>query len=81
MPRQSTLPTGREGLCILSLGKLLLYAITMPNHFVDAGGARGLSQLTILANLMNKINSECSNNDTKRPRDVFDVIGGTGTGG
>lgn len=53
----------------------------MPNHFVDAGGARGLSQLTILANLMNKINSECSNNDTKRPRDVFDVIGGTGTGG
>ena len=47
----------------------------------DAGGARGISQLEILANVMHKLDSKCSNGDIKRPCDVFDVIGGTGTGG
>jgi patatin-like phospholipase/acyl hydrolase len=57
------------GLCLLSL---------------DGGGVRGLSTLYILKSLMGRLNNE--RKETKnllpvKPCEVFDLIGGTSTGG
>ena len=49
--------------------------------YTDAGGPRAISQLTILVSLMDRLNSEGSIQEQKRPWEVFDMIGGTGTGG
>ena len=67
--------TGREpnpldttGLCLLSL---------------DGGGVRGLSTLYILKSIMDRLNGERKKNSLPlvKPCDVFDLIGGTSTGG
>jgi len=48
----------------------------------DAGrGSRGISQLKILINLLHRTNSEAQGHPKSRPCDVFDMIGGTGSGG
>ena len=49
---------------------------------VDGGGARGLSSLVVLREIMHRINSK-RGEGTKllEPHEHFDVIAGTGTGG
>ena len=57
-----------RGLCLLSL---------------DGGGVRGLSTLYILRSLMQRLNDErreAKLNHVK-PCEIFDLIGGTSTGG
>jgi patatin-like phospholipase/acyl hydrolase len=44
---------------------------------LDGGGVRGLSSLVILDELMRKINPQ----KPPKPCDIFDMIGGTSTGG
>jgi hypothetical protein len=55
-----------EGLCLLSL---------------DGGGVRGLSTLYILRGLMDRLNHERKTLPPVKPCEVFDLIGGTSTGG
>lgn len=57
-----------RGLCLLSL---------------DGGGVRGLSTLYILRGLMQRLNDERHDIGLHRvkPCEVFDLIGGTSTGG
>jgi patatin-like phospholipase/acyl hydrolase len=56
------------GYCLLSL---------------DGGGVRGLSTLYILQNIMNRLNymREEAGLEHKKPYQIFDLIGGTSTGG
>lgn len=54
------------GLCLLSL---------------DGGGVRGLSSLYILKSLMDRLNNERPDHQHVKPCDIFDLIGGTSTGG
>lgn len=57
------------GLCLLSL---------------DGGGVRGLSTLYILKRIMDRLNNErktTANLPPVKPCEVFDLIGGTSTGG
>lgn len=58
-------PLDSSGLCLLSL---------------DGGGMRGLSTLYILKGLMDRLN-KAQGAPRKKPCDVFDLIGGTSTGG
>jgi patatin-like phospholipase/acyl hydrolase len=57
-----------RGLCILSL---------------DGGGVRGLSTLFLLRALMRRLNDErrLLKLEPRKPCEVFDLIGGTSTGG
>jgi hypothetical protein len=51
---------------------------------IDAGGPRGISQLMILKNVMESLSHSfgvVSEVVVKRPCEVFDAIGGVGTGG
>lgn len=75
MEQEATLKHGGEpnllnstGLCLLSL---------------DGGGVRGLSSLYILKSIMDRLNHVRSQNKLPRvkPCEVFDLIGGTSTGG
>ncbi|KAL9086369.1 MAG: hypothetical protein Q9165_007155 [Trypethelium subeluteriae] len=61
-------PVDQEGLCLLSL---------------DGGGVRGLSTLYILKGLMQRVNHERQKDGLPavKPCEVFDLIGGTSTGG
>jgi patatin-like phospholipase/acyl hydrolase len=61
-------PLDTTGLCLLSL---------------DGGGVRGLSTLYILKGLMERLNYQRQKADLPRvkPCEVFDLIGGTSTGG
>ncbi|RDL30230.1 uncharacterized protein BP5553_10508 [Venustampulla echinocandica] len=62
-------PLNSTGLCLLSL---------------DGGGVRGLSTLYILKSIMDRLNYErkCTANlPPAKPCEVFDLIGGTSTGG
>ena len=62
-------PLDSAGLCLLSL---------------DGGGVRGLSTLYILKSLMDRLNHERKENGnlpSVKPCEVFDLIGGTSTGG
>ena len=61
-------PLDKSGLCLLSL---------------DGGGVRGLSTLYILKRLMTQLNQarEAVSIPRVKPCEVFDLIGGTGTGG
>jgi patatin-like phospholipase/acyl hydrolase len=52
-----------------------------PNLSTDAGGTRGVSQLKILAELMHRLNFEVEEDEVLLPCDVFDMIGGSGSGG
>jgi patatin-like phospholipase/acyl hydrolase len=67
---QQTLGGSNDGkeLCLLAL---------------DGGGVRGLSSLIILSRLMTRINAEREKQGktTVKPCEVFDLIGGTSTGG
>lgn len=55
------------GLCLLSL---------------DGGGVRGLLTLYILKGLMDRLNqARAEGSPVKNPCEVFDLIGGTSTGG
>lgn len=58
-------PRDSQGLCLLSL---------------DGGGVRGLSSLYILRDIMAQLNAEHDGSHLK-PCDVFDLMGGTSTGG
>lgn len=57
-----------SGLCLLSL---------------DGGGVRGLSTLYILKSIMDRLNAERkeAGSPAVKPCEVFDLIGGTSTGG
>lgn len=59
-------PLDQEGLCLLSL---------------DGGGVRGISSLYVLKYIMDRLNCRRSAKDRKKPCEVFDLIGGTSTGG
>lgn len=61
-------PLDHTGLCLLSL---------------DGGGVRGLSTLYILKNIMDRLNNERRKSALfpVKPCEVFDLIGGTSTGG
>lgn len=59
-------PLDTNGLCLLSL---------------DGGGVRGLSTLNILRSVMSQLNHEREGQEHLKPCDVFDLIGGTSTGG
>jgi hypothetical protein len=61
-------PLDTTGLCLLSL---------------DGGGVRGLSSLYILKDLMGRLNiqRQDAGHTYVKPCQVFDLIGGTGTGG
>jgi patatin-like phospholipase/acyl hydrolase len=62
-------PLDSTGLCLLSL---------------DGGGVRGLSTLYILKSIMDRLNLErnmADNLPPVKPCEVFDLIGGTSTGG
>lgn len=58
----------KSGLCLLSL---------------DGGGVRGLSTLYILKNIMDRLNHERKQSGLPlvKPCEIFDLIGGTSTGG
>lgn len=74
----STPPVARV---LLSLGKHTISDPRRKNKTnpleSDGGGIRGLSALIILEYLMKRINPE----NPPKPCDVFDLIGGTSTGG
>lgn len=59
-------PLDTNGLCLLSL---------------DGGGVRGLSTLYIIKDIMGQLNRERNDGQRLKPCDVFDLIGGTSTGG
>ena len=59
-------PVDATGLCLLSL---------------DGGGVRSLSSLYILKAVMARLNSARSPARPVKPCEVFDLIGGTSTGG
>ncbi|TVY64284.1 hypothetical protein LSUE1_G007155 [Lachnellula suecica] len=61
-------PLDSTGLCLLSL---------------DGGGVRGLSTLYILKNIMDQLNKirKTASLPLVKPCEVFDLIGGTSTGG
>ncbi len=61
-------PLDSTGLCLLSL---------------DGGGVRGLSTLYILKSIMDRLNHELKNSSLPpvKPCEIFDLIGGTSTGG
>jgi patatin-like phospholipase/acyl hydrolase len=61
-------PLDTSGLCLLSL---------------DGGGVRGLSTLYILKGLMTQLNDKRQSDGLGpvKPCNVFDLIGGTSTGG
>lgn len=61
-------PVDETGLCLLSL---------------DGGGVRGLSTLYILKGLMTQLNHERGSTrlPAVKPCEIFDLIGGTSTGG
>jgi hypothetical protein len=51
---------------------------------IDAGGPQGLSQLLILKDVMERLSKDERGDfqgTVKRPCEVFDMIGGVGTGG
>lgn len=67
---------------ILSLGEssLLNYSLRYLQN-LDGGHGRGISGLQILQRLMEKIKDAQSLPEVPRPCELFDLIGGTGTGG
>jgi hypothetical protein len=58
-----------------------LWDVHVPDPSIDAGGSRATSQLQILSNLMDRLNPDSEDNQTGLPCTVFDMIGGTGSGG
>jgi hypothetical protein len=48
---------------------------------LDGGGIRGVSELLILQEIMERIRFQWNLDEEPLPCDYFDIIGGTGTGG
>ncbi|KAI1170459.1 phospholipase [Nemania sp. FL0916] len=48
---------------------------------LDGGGIRGLSELLIMEEIMERVKKDLNMTDDPLPADFFDVIGGTSTGG
>lgn len=48
---------------------------------LDGGGVRGLSSLLILRDIMEDIEQRTEADETPKPCEYFDIIGGTSTGG
>jgi patatin-like phospholipase/acyl hydrolase len=48
---------------------------------LDGGGVRGLSSLLMLREIMEEIERKTDAEETPRPCEYFDLIGGTSTGG
>lgn len=80
-------PLNRTGLCLLSLGMRSLDTtrIYYCSYVcgLDGGGVRGLSTLLIVKALMAMVNEERSKDGQPpvKPCELFDLIGGTSTGG
>lgn len=77
-----------RGLRLLSLGTqygltclLRKVQLIWVSYQQDGGGIRGLSQLLILKELMERLKFEKKLDAVPRPCDVFDMIAGSGTGG
>jgi hypothetical protein len=73
-------------ICLLSLGRNTFIAVMngMLTGRTDAGGPQGISQLLILEDVMERLSKDESGDfqgTVKRPCEVFDMIGGVGTGG
>lgn len=69
------------GMQINVVSSKLAIANRANHHNLDGGGVRGLSALLSLATLMRNLNDKRQGGDDLKPCDVFDLIGGTGTGG
>jgi patatin-like phospholipase/acyl hydrolase len=48
---------------------------------LDGGGVRGLSSLLILREIMEDVERRTEADETPKPCEYFDLIGGTSTGG
>lgn len=48
---------------------------------IDGGGVRGLSSILILKEIFSRLNADRGLGDQLQPWQVFDLIGGTSTGG
>lgn len=74
-------------LCLLALGEFgelsspMIWCELNPNSIADGGGVRGYSELIILHQLMLKIKEHTHRADIPKPWEIFDLIGGTSTGG
>ena len=70
---------------LLSLGNSLadiIIAVELTLPFgADGGGIRGLSELVILHEIMERVKMRKGLADLPKPCDYFHLIGGTGTGG
>ncbi len=53
----------------------------MTDTSADGGGIRGLSELVVLEEIMNRIKHDLNADEDLLPADFFDLIGGTSTGG
>ena len=77
----------KKSVTLLSLGRNIFYGYherNTDNYGTDAGGPQGVSQLLILEDVMERLSKDESGNSqgtVKRPCEVFDMIGGVGTGG
>lgn len=78
-------PDNEDGLCLLSLGwyGITHSALSLTVTCIDGGGVRGLSSLRILKGLMTMVNERRAETGLAavKPCQVFDLIGGTSTGG
>jgi hypothetical protein len=65
------------------VGKMSALDKTRGLHLLalENGVVRGLSALYVLKGLMDRLNSGLEGRPARRPCEVFDLIGGTGTGG
>ena len=59
----------------------ILYKSHLIEGSLDGGGIRGLSELLILKELMERIQYQEDLPEVPLPCEYFDLIGGTGTGG
>lgn len=67
--------------CYLSVRELRRSSIPLNRIHPDGGGIRGLSELIILKEVLDRIRFAERLAETPRPCDYFDLIGGTSTGG
>jgi len=84
MPTRSTLASRGTGLCLLSIGQFSVFAtsrLPLTYSITDAGGPRSISQLTILSQLMHRLNYDGDNDTMDRPCRAFEMITGVGSGG
>ena len=73
----------RRGLRLLSIGEYHSNqtGAYLDTDFEDGGGIRGLSSLLILREVLYRMQQQQGLAEIPRPCDVFDLAGGTGTGG